>query len=71
MNSIKCDEIVKVVNAEKMTSRMPESLFPRYESLGGTEVQLHSFLISALHLGGWLTSRPIGLTPRITPVPIE
>jgi len=37
--------------------------FPRYENPGGIEVQLHSFLISALHLGEWLTSRPVRFTP--------
>jgi len=39
-----------------------DSPFPRHENLGGIEVQLHSFLISALHLGELLTSRPIRFT---------
>ena len=39
-----------------------DSPFPRHESLGGIEVQLRSFLISALHLGEWLTSRPVRFT---------
>jgi len=37
------------------------------KSYGGVEVQLHSFLTSALDCSEWLTSRP----GRFTPVPIE
>jgi len=40
-----------------------DSPFPRHESHGGIEVQLHSFLISALHLGDLLTSRPVRFIP--------
>jgi len=39
---------------------------------GGAEVELHSFLTSALNGDEWLTSLPVRFTPReITSVPIK
>jgi len=35
----------------------------QYEAYGGMDLQLHSFLISALCWGGWSPSRPNGFNP--------
>ena len=59
------------LSAVNLTLRLNLSLSMPCQNIGGAEIQLHPFSISALDGDGWLNSRPVRFTPTKNSVPCE